>query len=55
VYRKWRKTSRYLLARLWLGLGSLERLQRQWSEERVSFRRNSEEEGLGELFVTDTY
>jgi hypothetical protein len=35
--RSWRSQSRSLLARLWLGLATLESLKRTWSDERVVF------------------
>jgi hypothetical protein len=54
-YRSWRRTSRFYLARLWLGLGSLERLKRLWVEDALSFRRATEEDNLHELFTIDTY
>lgn len=55
VHRKWRRTSRYYLARLWLGLGSLERLRREWVDDALSFRRATEEDKLHDLFTVDTY
>jgi hypothetical protein len=54
TYRSWRRTSRYYLARLWLGLGSLERLRRQWTDDAFTFRRTAGEENLTELFAIDT-
>ena len=55
THRSWRRVSRFYLARLWLGLGSLERLRRQWSDEATSFRRTADEHNLQDLFTVDTY
>jgi len=54
TYRSWRRISRYYLARLWLGLGSLERLRRRWTEDASRFRRTADEHKLRALFTTDT-
>lgn len=52
-YRSWRRTSRYYLARLWLGLGSLEWLRRQWADSAFKYRRIAGEENLNDLFAID--
>jgi hypothetical protein len=55
TFRSWRRTSRYYLSRLWLGVGSLERLRRAWSDDALNFRRVSDEDNLRGLFTVDTY
>jgi hypothetical protein len=52
TYRRWRRSSRYYLARLWLGLGSLERLRREWSDDVMRFRRETDDD-LSDLFAVD--
>jgi hypothetical protein len=54
-FRHWRRTSRYYLARLWLGLGNLERLKRGWTDKSLQFRRRSDEANLGPLFHIDSH
>jgi hypothetical protein len=54
TYRSWRRTSRLYLARLWLGLGNLERLKRRWTDKHLSFRRTADEAGMMDLFLIDS-
>jgi hypothetical protein len=54
-FRKWRRTSRLYLARLWLGLGSLERLKREWSDARLDFDQAATEQGIEALFAIDAH
>lgn len=54
THRAWRRDSRFYLARLWLALGSLERLRRLWGRDATSFRRGADEQDLVALFTVDT-
>ena len=54
-FRSWRRTSRFYLARLWLALGTLERLRRAWRDDYLSFLRSIEEEHVQDLFTIDSY
>jgi len=51
--RGWRRKSRYYLARLWLGLGTLESASRFWMLERGHFVRSAREADIEPLFVID--
>jgi hypothetical protein len=51
--RGWRRKSRNYLARLWLGLGTLESAHRFWMEERSHFVRSAREAGIEDLFTID--
>jgi hypothetical protein len=53
-FRGWRRKSRFYLARLWLGLGSLERSRRRWEDAHFSFTQTASEAGVESLFETDT-
>jgi hypothetical protein len=51
--RHWRRESNRLIAKVWLGLSVIERLQRTWSAERFDFEQATGERGLSRLFVRD--
>jgi hypothetical protein len=51
--RAWRRESRRLLARLWLGLAALAEAKGSWEDERVYFEEAIEEPGLRSVFETD--
>jgi hypothetical protein len=54
--KMWRSQSRVLLARLWLGLGTLEGLRRIWSNESVDFELETDgnaTESVSVLFEVD--
>jgi hypothetical protein len=52
-FRHWRSTSRFYLTRLWLALGSIERLRRKWSEEQLNFSERAAEADIEPLFIID--
>jgi len=49
----WRKTTKVLLARLWIAVAKMERLRRIWASERGYFERFVEERGTNLLFEGD--
>jgi hypothetical protein len=54
TFRSWRRESRFYLARLWLGLGSLEHQKRLWRQRHAEFVTSVRYAEIEELFVIDT-